>query len=111
MAVAPMPRERLCVVDLDDPGQCRLVVLLAQVPALGPGELCVRNALAGVGHPLKPQIGGVGQNRGQDAARVLMDLSGSKLSEHRREPSQGIDLSQKFCQLFAQRFVDSLVIA
>ena len=87
--------ERLGVMDLDDLGQRRPIVLLAEIPAVRPGELGVGHALAGVGHALEAEVRGVGENRRQYAAWIVVDLAGTQVPEHRRKPGQRVDFPQE----------------
>ena len=87
--------ERLGVMDLDDLGQRRPIVLLAEIPAVRPGELSVGHALARVGHALEAEVRGVGENRRQYAAWIVVDLAGTQVPEHRRKPGQRVDFPQE----------------
>src|SRR3546814_14246923 len=79
-SVAPVLREALAVMGVDDPGQCSTVVLVGEVPVVRPGQLRVADTLAGVRHPLETEVGGICKTRGEHGVGVVVLLS----SEGRR---------------------------
>ena len=80
-----MAGKRLSVVNLDDPGQRRLVVLLAQIPTLGPGKLGIANALAGVGHAFDSEICTIRENGGEHGMGLVVLLARADIPKCREE--------------------------
>ena len=76
------------------PASARLVGLGPDVRAGGPDQLVAGDALARGRHPAEAEVGGVGQDGGEQRVLVLAPLAGAQVGEGRREARHPADLVQ-----------------
>ena len=83
------------MVRVDDRRERRSIGFLAQMPSVNPGELRLRHALRGMGHPFETEIRAVGENGGEQGVFVLGWLAGTQIGEGIRKAGAAADFVQK----------------
>ena len=83
------------VVSADDPGQRRLVGVRAYVGVRGPDQLVAGDAVAGRGHAAQAEVGGVGEDGGEQGVHVVAALAGAQVGEGGREARHPVHLVQQ----------------
>ena len=76
-----MAGERQMVMGVNDGGERCAIVLFREVPVMGPGELGVGYALAGIRHALESEISPVSEHRSEHRVGVVMSLAGAQVAE------------------------------
>ena len=95
-ALAPHGGDRQCVMGVNDPGEGGLVGVVAEVGVGGPDQLVTRDALAGLGHAGEAQVGGIGEDGGQQRILIRAGLAGPQIGEGGQEAGAARRLVQEF---------------
>jgi hypothetical protein len=69
------------MVRVDDFGERRLVGFVADVGVTGPDQLVAGDPVTGIGHSGKAEIGGVGENDGEQRILVVACLMSAEVGE------------------------------
>ena len=78
---APVLREWQVMMSIDNSTEGIRECLRPEVPGLRLGQLGVADTRRGIGHALKTEIGGPGQDRGQYSDRFIVMLTRPEISE------------------------------
>ena len=92
---APHAGDRQGVVGVDDPRQGIGVGFGPQTPSAGPRQLCMAHAARRSRHALQSQVGGAGENRGEERGRIGVDAPGAQIGKRVEEPREGVHIPQQ----------------
>ncbi len=70
---------------VDEGAQRRAVAVVADIGVMGPQELVARDALARGSHTRKAEIGGVGEDSGEQCVFIGTRLAGAQVGDRRKK--------------------------